>query len=198
MANAVDYIAQLRSAEDFARLPVGRRVVVIGGGNTAIDIAVQSKRLGADEVTLVYRRGPEMMGATQHEQEFAQVNGVSIRHWAKPIRLRAEGGHVAAAEFETTRVEGGRLVGTGALFSLPADMVFKAIGQSFIADPLETDRLDALELPQGKIEVDDQFRTTVRGVWAGGDCVARGLDLTVEAVEHGKRAAHSIDAALSG
>lgn len=198
VANAVDYIAQLRSAEDFARLPVGRRVVVIGGGNTAIDIAVQSKRLGADEVTLVYRRGPEMMGATQHEQEFAQVNGVSIRHWAKPIRLRAEGGHVAAAEFETTRVEGGRLVGTGALFSLPADMVFKAIGQSFIADPLETDRLDALELPQGKIEVDDQFRTTVRGVWAGGDCVARGLDLTVEAVEHGKRAAHSIDAALSG
>jgi dihydropyrimidine dehydrogenase (NAD+) subunit PreT len=198
VANAVDYIAQLRSAEDLARLPVGRRVVVIGGGNTAIDIAVQTRRLGADEVTLVYRRGPEMMGATSHEQEFAQVNGVTIRHWAKPIGLRAEAGHVAAAEFETTRIEEGKLVGTGTAFSLPADMVFKAIGQSFIADPLETDRLDALELRHGKIEVDDQFRTTVRGVWAGGDCVARGLDLTVEAVEHGKRAAHSIDAALKG
>jgi dihydropyrimidine dehydrogenase (NAD+) subunit PreT len=198
VVNAVDYIEQLRSAEDLAHLPVGRRVVVIGGGNTAIDIAVQTKRLGAADVTLVYRRGPEMMGATHHEQEFAQVNGVRIRHWAKPIGLRAEAGHVAAAEFEATRIDGGELVGTGEVFSLPADMVFKAIGQSFIPDPLETDRLDGLELRHGKIEVDDQFRTTVRGVWAGGDCVARGLDLTVEAVEHGKRAAHSIDAALNG
>ena len=198
VANAIDYIAQLRSSEDLARLPVGRRVVVIGGGNTAIDIAVQTKRLGADEVTLVYRRGPEMMAATGHEQEFAKVNGVSIRHWAKPLRLRARAGHVAAAEFETTRIEGGKLVATGAVFSLPADMVFKAIGQGFIADPLDADRLDALALRQGKIEVDDTFRTTVPGVWAGGDSIARGLDLTVEAVEHGKKAAQSIDAALSG
>jgi glutamate synthase (NADPH/NADH) small chain len=198
VANAVDYIAQLRGAEDFARLPVGRRVVVIGGGNTAIDIAVQTKRLGAEAVTLVYRRGPETMGATAHEQEFAQVNGVAIRHWAKPARLHAVGGHVAAAAFETTRLEGGRLVGTGAVFSLPADMVFKAIGQSFVADPVADGKLDALELAQGRIAVDDQFRTTVKGVWAGGDCVARGQDLTVEAVEHGKRAALSIDAALRG
>jgi len=198
VANAIDYIAQLRSSEDLARLPVGRRVVVIGGGNTAIDIAVQTKRLGADEVTLVYRRGPEMMAATGHEQEFAKVNGVGIRHWAKPLRLRARAGHVAAAEFETTRIEGGKLVATGAVFSLPADMVFKAIGQGFIADPLDADRLDALALRQGKIEVDDTFRTTVPGVWAGGDSIARGLDLTVEAVEHGKKAAQSIDAALSG
>ncbi len=168
---------------DFARLPVGRRIVVIGGGNTAIDIAVQTKRLGAEEVTMVYRRGPETMGATAHEQEFAQVNGVAIRHWAKPVRLHAANGHVAAAEFETTRLDGGRVIGTGATFSLPADMVFKAIGQSFIAGPLGA---DALELENGRINVDDQFRTTVAGVWAGGDCVARGQDLTVEAVEHGK------------
>jgi glutamate synthase (NADPH/NADH) small chain len=198
VANAVEYIAQLRGATDFSRLPVGRRIVVIGGGNTAIDIAVQTKRLGAEEVTLVYRRGPEAMGATGHEQEFAQVNGVTIRHWAKPVRLHAAGNHVAAGEFEYTRIDGGRLIGTGEFFSVPADMVFKAIGQSFIADPLQFDTLDALELEQGRIKVDGQFSTSVKGVWAGGDCVARGQDLTVEAVEHGKRAAIAIDAALKG
>ncbi|HEX4113065.1 MAG TPA: NAD(P)-dependent oxidoreductase [Stellaceae bacterium] len=198
VANAVDYIAQLRAAEDFARLPVGRRIVVIGGGNTAIDIAVQTKRLGAEEVTLVYRRGPETMGATGHEQEFAAVNGVTLRHWARPTRLHAVDNRVAAAEFEMTRLENGRLVGTGAMFSLRADMVFKAIGQSFVAAPVADGTLDALELAQGRIRIDEQFRTSVAGVWAGGDCVARGQDLTVEAVEHGKRAALSIDAALRG
>jgi glutamate synthase (NADPH/NADH) small chain len=195
VANAVDYIADLRAAADLARLAVGRRVVVIGGGNTAIDIAVQTKRLGAEQVTMVYRRGPETMGATLHEQDFAQTNGVTIRHWAKLKRLYAGNGHVVAAQFEYTRAEGGKLVGTGDVFSLAADMVFKAIGQSFIADPLGA---DALEVANGRIAVDAEFRTSVAGVWAGGDCVALGQDLTVEAVEHGKRAAASIDAALGG
>ncbi|MBI3453183.1 MAG: NAD(P)-dependent oxidoreductase, partial [Rhodospirillales bacterium] len=98
--NAVDYIARLRQADDFAALPVGRRVVVIGGGNTAIDIAVQARRLGAEDVTLVYRRGPESMSATGHEQELAQVNGVRIKHWARPLRLAGAQGHVAEATFE--------------------------------------------------------------------------------------------------
>lgn len=197
VANAVDYIAQLRAADDFADLPVGRRIVVIGGGNTAIDIAVQSKRLGAEDVTLVYRRGPEAMSATQHEREFAQINGVKIKHWAKPVRLLGKNGHVIATEFEYTAFDGGRVVGTGAFFSLPADAVFKAIGQSFVPGPAG-EGLDALELEHGRIRVDAEFRTSLSGVWAGGDCVAGGLDLTVEAVEHGKRAALSIDAALRG
>lgn len=77
-------------------------------------------------------------------------------------------------------------------------MVFKAIGQSFVTDPLDDATSVALELEHGRIKVDERFRTSVPGVWAGGDCVARGLDLTVEAVEHGKRAALSIDAALRG
>ncbi len=78
---------KLRQAKDKTALPVGRKVVVIGGGNTAIDIAIQSKRLGAEDVTLVYRRGPDNMSATHHEQEFAQVNGVKIKHWARPVKL---------------------------------------------------------------------------------------------------------------
>ena len=135
--DAVAYIAELRQAKDKSRLPVGRRVVVIGGGNTAIDIAVQTKRLGAEDVTIVYRRGPEHMGATWHEQEFAQVNGVKIKHWARPVRVIGENGHAAQVEFEYTALDaGGRLVGTNSGFALPADQVFKAIGQSFIADPV--------------------------------------------------------------
>ena len=90
--DAVDYIERLRQAADKAKLPVGRRIVVIGGGNTAIDIAVQAKRLGAEDVTMVYRRGPEHMGATGHEQEFAQINGVTIKHWARPVRLIGDDG----------------------------------------------------------------------------------------------------------
>jgi glutamate synthase (NADPH/NADH) small chain len=89
--NAVDYIAELRQSETKEDLPVGRHVVVIGGGMTAIDIAVQSKRLGSEIVEMVYRRGPEQMGASDYEQEFAQTSGVSIRHWAKPVKLLVSG-----------------------------------------------------------------------------------------------------------
>jgi dihydropyrimidine dehydrogenase (NAD+) subunit PreT len=194
--NAVDYIAELRQAADFATLPVGRRVVVIGGGNTAIDIAVQTRRLGAEDVTLVYRRGAEAMSATAHEQEFAQINGVKIKHWAKPVRLTGKSGHVAEAVFEYTHMVNGKLAGTGETFALAADMVFKAIGQVFVADPLRDGGAEVLDLVDGRIGIDDEGRTSLAGVWAGGDCTHRGEDLTVRAVEDGKRAALSIDRAL--
>lgn len=194
--NAVDYIATLRQAANFAKLPVGRRIVVIGGGNTAIDIAVQTKRLGAEDVTLVYRRGPEAMSATGHEQEFAQINGVKIKHWARPKRLVGRNGHVAEAVFEYTRLDGTKIVGTGETFALAADMVFKAIGQLFVADPLRTDGREILELQKGRIKVDAEGRTSLEKVWAGGDCTPGGQDLTVQAVQDGKLAAEAIDRAL--
>src|SRR4029434_11213948 len=135
--DAVGYIADLRQSPDKARLKVGRKVVVIGGGNTAIDISVQTKKLGAEDVTLVYRRAPENMSATWHEQEFAQVNGVKIKHWARPVRAIGMNGHVAQVEFEYTALDAsGGLVGTNSGFVLPADQLFKAIGQTFIADPV--------------------------------------------------------------
>jgi glutamate synthase (NADPH/NADH) small chain len=191
--DAVAYIARLRQAADKSTLPVGRKIVVIGGGNTAIDIAVQSKRLGAEDVTMVYRRGPEQMSATAHEQEFAQTNGVKIKHWAKPARLLGEGGKVRAAEFEYTRLEGDKLVGTGEHFTLPVDTVFKAIGQTFVADPLANGTAQALELKNGRIAVNAERQTSLPGVFAGGDCVTGGQDLTVQAVQDGKLAAHAID-----
>jgi glutamate synthase (NADPH/NADH) small chain len=195
VADAVAYIADLRQATDLSRLPVGRRIVVVGGGMTAIDIASQSKRLGAEDVTIVYRRGADRMGASQFERELAQTDGVTIKFGAKPHRLVAENGRVSAIEFEYTRDENGRLVGTGETFRLEADMVFKAIGQAFVPAVLDG-ALQSIALEAGRIRVDGEGRTSLAGVWAGGDCAAGGEDLTVVAVEDGKIAAESIHRAL--
>lgn len=186
--NAVDYIARLRQAKDKGELPVGDRIVVIGGGMTAIDIAVQTKRLGAEQVDIIYRRGPEYMGASRYEQEFAQTSGVRIRHWARPTKLLIDG-RVAGVEFERTGLDtDGKLAGTGEYFSLDADMVFKAIGQA-----LSDQALGSLELRKGKIVTDDDRQTSLPGVWAGGDCIYGHDDLTVSAVQDGKLAAIAID-----
>ncbi len=190
---AVDFIARLRQADDVSALPVGRRVIVIGGGNTAVDIAVQTKRLGAEDVTIVYRRGPEAMSATGHEQDLAQTDGVRIRHWAQPKRFAGAAGRVAAVEFERTKPgPGGRAQGTGETYTLDADMVFTAIGQVFLADPLQDGAAESLNIEGGCIAVDGGGATSLPGVYAGGDCVA-GEDLTVQAVEDGKRAALAMD-----
>jgi dihydropyrimidine dehydrogenase (NAD+) subunit PreT len=187
--DAVDYIAELRQAKDKSRLEVGRHVVVIGGGNTAIDIAVQTRKLGAEDVTLVYRRGPEQMSATWHEQEFAQISGVKIKHWVKPVTLIGKNGAIAGVELEYTRLgAGGRLEGTGETFTIECDQLFKAIGQTLAAPGLKTER--------GKIVIDANFKTGMKKVWAGGDCTATGTDLTVQSVQDGKLAAHAIDRAF--
>ena len=189
--SAIDYIADLRQADDKSSLPVGRNVVVIGGGMTAIDIAVQSKRLGAEQVVIAYRRGAAQMGASEFEQQLAQTNGVIIHHWVKPIGLQGDD-NVSAIELEKTALgSDGKLVSTGETYLLDADVVFKAIGQKLVDDDLE-----ALQLQSGRIVVDESQATSMDNVWAGGDCVVGGDDLTVSAVQHGKVAATAIDRSL--
>jgi glutamate synthase (NADPH/NADH) small chain len=203
VVNAVDFIATLRQQQDLAALPIGRRVVVIGGGNTAIDAAVQSRRLGAERVTLVYRRGSEAMGATPVEQAFAKDEGVTVLNWAQPRRILGSGDAVSGVEFEYTQLDPeGRLLGTGDRFVLEADQVMKAIGQVLLPDGLAVDVPDVsgrllLEIRDGRIAVNGEFETSIRGVFAGGDCVGGAVDLTVQSVEHGKRAARAIDRALA-
>ena len=188
---AVHYIADLRQADQLGDLPVGRNIVVIGGGMTAIDIAVQNKRLGAERVDIVYRRGPEQMGASQYEQDLAKTDGVVIHHWAAPKRVYGNG--KKTVEFaRTAPTETGRLEDTGETFELEADVVFQAIGQRLAGDGF----VDELELDSGKIVVDDNQATSLPGVWAGGDCARGGDDLTVTAVQHGKLAAIAINEAL--
>lgn len=184
--DAVRFIEQVRQADDLASVPVGRRVVVIGGGNTAIDAAVQSRKLGASTVTMAYRRGVETMGATWAEREFAQTHGVTILTHAKPVRLISDDGKVSGVEFEDAQ---------GARFVIEADMVLKAIGQVLDADFLDT---GLLTLDGARIAVDSHGRTSLGNVWAGGDCAASGgIDLTVQAVQDGKVAADSIHASFA-
>ena len=185
MRDAVDFIAALRQAEDLSDLPVGRDVVVIGGGMTAVDAAVQAKLLGALNVTLVYRRGRDRMNASRYEQDLAASNGVRIVTNATPIAVHGNGA-VREVEFEYSDDD---LRPTGERFRLAADQVFKAIGQT-----LEGADLPALD--GRKIAVSGPGRTSLPGVWAGGDCAAGGDDLTVTAVAQGRDAAEDIHATL--
>ncbi len=189
---AIDYIAELRQSADKSTLPVANSIVVIGGGMTAIDIAVQSRRLGAERVDIVYRRGLDQMGASRCEQDLARRNGIMIRYWARPVAIHGHD-HVSGVEFERTRLDAdGRLVGTGEQFTIYCDTVFKAIGQALDGAAL----VEMPEMRRGKIVVDGDYRTSLDGVWAGGDCVFGGEDLTVTAVQHGKLAAQAIDSSL--
>jgi len=172
--NAVDFIAELRQAGDKSSLPVGRDVVVIGGGMTAVDAAVQSKLLGAENVTMVYRRGKENMSASLYEQEHATANGVKIIYGASPKRIVGNGA-VEAVEFAYD---------SGEPMMLKADQVFKAIGQALAAPPIAQDGTKLVKR-SGK-------------VWAGGDCAMGGEDLTVTAVAEGRDAAEEIHAMLTG
>jgi glutamate synthase (NADPH/NADH) small chain len=191
VVDAVRFIADLRQASDLTTIPVGRRIAVVGGGMTAIDAAVQSRLLGAEDVTILYRRGQSQMKASRYEQELATSKGIKIKHWVAPKRLIGEGGRVVAIECEYMSEVGGRLSGTGETFRLDADMVMKAIGQTFAQEGL-----GGVALAGGRIKVDAGRRTSLPKVWAGGDCVQGGDDLTVSAVADGREAAESIDAIL--
>lgn len=197
MLAATAYIRELRQASDLAQLPLADRCLVIGAGNTAIDMAVQMSRLGARDVNLVYRRGQADMGATGHEQGIAKANQVRLHTWARPDAvLLDDNGRVRGMRFARTALVDGRLSDTGETFELAADAIFKAIGQCFddasLADPLAAQ----LERDGERIRVDAQMRTSLPGVYAGGDCTALGQDLTVQAVQHGKLAAQAIHAEL--
>jgi glutamate synthase (NADPH/NADH) small chain len=187
--DAVDFIAELRQSADKSRLPIGRDVVVIGGGMTAVDAAVQSKLLGAETVTIVYRRTQDQMSASGHEQDHATSKGVRIITGAAPVQVMGNGA-VEGVEFAYTAEGPGGLQLTTDTFVLKADQVFKAIGQSLQGAPA------ALQLDGRKIAVTGAGRTSLPGVWAGGDCAAGGNDLTVTAVAEGRDAAEDIHSAL--
>ena len=189
--DAVNFIAELRQADDLSTLPIGRNVVVIGGGMTAVDAAVQARLLGAENVTIAYRRGRDAMPASRYEQDLAASHGVKLMFNVMPMAVQGAD-NVAGIGLEYTKVEGGRVVGTGETLTLAADQVFKAIGQTLENAP------DVVALDGGKIAVTGAGRTSLDGVWAGGDCAAGGDDLTVTAVAEGRDAAMDIHAALTG
>lgn len=187
--NAVDFISDLRQSGDKSQLPIGRDVVVIGGGMTAVDAAVQSRLLGAENVTIVYRRDQAKMSASPYEQHHATSVGVRIICNATPVAVHGNG-TVREVEFAYSVETDKGLKPSAETFRLRADQVLKAIGQTLDDAP------DGLVLAGGKIAVTGAGRTSLPGIWAGGDCATGGDDLTVTAVAEGRDAAMDIHASL--
>jgi len=192
--DGLEYIEQ--SKLDAPNLVIGRNVVVIGAGNTAIDCATIAKRLGASQVTMVYRRTEKEMTAYAHEYDFIKREGVSFCFLTQPVRVHAENGAVNSLECLRMSLGPADVSGrpspqpvAGSEFPLAADQVVKAIGQQ---KPSLASRLK-LKTEKGFIQVNANFETSLPGIYAGGDCIrARGAASTVRAVQDGKLAGHSI------
>ena len=192
--DGLEYIEQ--SKLDAPNLVIGSNVVVIGAGNTAIDCATIAKRLGASQVTMVYRRTEKEMTAYAHEYDFIKREGVSFCFLTQPVRVHAENGMVNSLECLRMSLGPADVSGrpspqpvAGSEFSLAADQVVKAIGQQ---KPSIASQL-SLKTERGFIQVNAGFETSISGVYAGGDCIrARGAASTVMAVQDGKLAARSI------
>jgi len=193
--DAVEYISNLRQTSNKDELMVGKNIVVIGGGMTAIDIAVQSKLLGAEQVTIAYRRDKNAMAASEYEQTLAKKHDVQIQYNLSPKQLISDESNVSAIVFDVMSSQNdGSINATGESLTLKADVVFKAIGQKLVTEGL-TD--NSLELEKGRIVVDENRKTSLTKVWAGGDCILDGDNLTVSAVQDGKLAAISINETLT-
>jgi glutamate synthase (NADPH/NADH) small chain len=188
------------SKTDAASLKVGRNVIVIGAGNTAVDCATIARRLGADRVTMVYRRTDREMTCYEHEYDFARKEGIEFRFLSQPVRVLLEDGK--ATGLGCRRVELGAADASGrpapvaiegSDFVLAADQIVKAVGQ----EKPSLAALLGLETKKGFIAVDGSFMTSVPGVYALGDCIrAAGAASTVMAVQDGKLAAAAIHAQL--
>ncbi len=190
-ARVLDAVSVLRSMEGEAPPLLGRRVVVYGGGNTAIDVARTARRLGATEAVIVYRRTRERMPAHDFEVEEALQEGVTVR-WLSTIR-RAEEGEITVEKMVLD--DAGQPQPTGEFETLQADSLVLALGQD--VDLSLLDGVPGLEIRDGVVQVDAQLMTGRPGVFAGGDMVPAERNVTV-AVGHGKKAAKHIDAWLRG
>jgi dihydropyrimidine dehydrogenase (NAD+) subunit PreT len=198
--DGLEYIEQSKMNGD--ALKIGKNVVVIGAGNTAIDCATIAKRLGGGNVTMIYRRTASEMTAYPHEYDFIKKEGVRFEFLSQPVRVHAKDGVVEGVE--CVRMSLGQKDASGrpsprpvegSHFVIPADQVVKAIGQE---KPSLVARLN-LKTVKGYIGVDEQLQTSLPGVYAGGDCIrAVGAASTVMAVQDGKMAARAIHERLVG
>jgi glutamate synthase (NADPH/NADH) small chain len=197
---AMEFI-EATKVRSFADVKVGRRVVCIGAGNTAIDVVTAAKRLGAEIVHLIYRRGEQDMPAFRYEYDLAKLDGV-LFHWhTQPVRILGDAGKVGAIECVRTDFERaagasrGELVNIpGSEFTLDVDMVVRAIGQKPVTEFLRT--VSGITLGEnGTVAVNEHHQTGHAKYFAGGDCVNGGKEV-VDAVAEGMAAARGIDAWL--
>ena len=199
---AATKLAEKDGLEGLADLPVGREVAIIGAGNTAIDAATIAKRLGAERVVIVYRRGETEMPAYDFEVDFIRSEGVEFRFLNQPVAVIGEGGRVTGLRCVRVALgepgaDGRRRPAPveGSEWVLPCDQVIRAIGQEA---PHALAQAFDLEQESGYLKVDSELRTSNPQVFAGGDCIRLvGEAMTVTATEDGKIAARSIHAQLS-
>ena len=198
VVDAISFIYDIRN-HGYSHVPVGDKVAVIGMGMTAIDAATQAKRLGAKEVTILYRRTKEEMPCTEKELDIAMLDGCQIVWLAAPKEVKGENGKVVSLVADKMMLgepdaSGRRApVTTGETFSIEVDMVIKAAGQMPFSDLVKQSGIDNAN---GKVSVKQQSATNLNGVFAGGDCVNGGKEV-VDAVQAGKDGAKSILAYLN-
>lgn len=196
---ALDFIRELHS-KPLDQCEIGRRVIVIGCGNTSIDVATQASRLGAGEVVITYRRGENEKSAYDFEFELAKHDGVRFEWYAQPVAFESIGGKLSGVRFVRTRLEGeGRKAALvpiqGSEFTIPCDMAVKALGQTPVFELL--DGMPGVVTKGGAIQIDPvTFSAGPAKLFAGGDCINKGKEI-VNAVQDGKLAARSIHKSLS-
>jgi glutamate synthase (NADPH/NADH) small chain len=199
VVDALDFIRDLHT-RPYHEVPVGRRVVVIGCGNTAIDAVTQARRLGSEAATIVYRRGEEDMSAYAFEYELARLDGARFLFHTQPIEVVAEAGHVVGLRLVRTAVAAdGRLQPVpGTEFVEPCDLVLKAVGQEKRAALLRA-LFPGLAIDERGVVACDPLTgaTNLPRVFTGGDCANGGREV-VNAVGEGKKAARGIHAFLMG
>ena len=193
VVDALSFIYDIRT-KPAGQIPVGDRVAVIGMGMTAIDAARQSRRLGAADVTMVYRRSEKEKPATEKEYDGAKLDAISVIWLAAPKEIRGQNGKVETLVCEKMKLGAADSSGrrkpepTGEMFELQVDMVIKALGQTPFQDVAGDLKLEA---KAGVLKVDADCMTTLDGVYAGGDAINGGAEV-VNAVEHGKVAARAM------
>lgn len=190
-AKVMDAVQMLADMEGDEKPMLGRRVVIYGGGNTAIDAARTAKRLGAEEAVIVYRRTRDRMPAHDSEVMEAEEEGIMMR-WLSTIK-HIDGGTLTVEKMELD--ENGFPQPTGEFEELGADSVVMALGQE--SDLGLVERAEGIEIKDGVVTVNSQMMTGIEGVFAGGDMVPSERTVTV-AIGHGKKAARYIDAYLRG
>jgi glutamate synthase (NADPH/NADH) small chain len=198
---ALDFIFQTHTGP-LTECQVGTNVLVLGAGNTAVDVATAARRLGAETVTIAYRRSESLIPAFTYEYELAKSDGVRFEWRAQPVRIVGMGGAVAGVEFLRTELDrdasraGVPRTVPESNFMLPADMVVKALGQEPLVDLVAA--IPGLNCDRGRVVVDPATgATSIPRLFAGGDCLRHGGEV-VDAVRDGKTAAQGIHAELSG
>jgi dihydropyrimidine dehydrogenase (NAD+) subunit PreT len=197
VVDALEFIAWIHT-RPLHQVPVGARVAVIGGGNTAIDAVTQARRLGAQDAVVVYRRAQGDMSAYAFEQALARADGARFLFNVVPVEVLSAGGSVSGLKLARTTSVGGKLqVLPGTEFVEPCDMVIKAIGEQKQSGLLKS-LFPQLELDARGVVVRDldTGRTNLPTVFAGGDCANGGREV-VNAVAEGKKAARGIHAFLA-